>query len=95
MQHQGSPHAGAEVSRALGQIAEPVVKGKMQLLIQPGVQLIGQTVRLIRRHAGEHHLQPQMVLFVEHQAHRFVLRQQQGAALAAAGKFRADQVTFH
>ena len=47
MHHQGRTHAGAEVGGALGEVAQPVVKGEMKLGIEQGVDFVGQIIRFL------------------------------------------------
>ena len=95
MEHQARPHTGAEVGRALRQVAEPVVEGEMQAAVQGGVQLIRRPIRAVELQARLHHLDAQVVFLADHQTGAFVLRKAQDAPLFPFGKLGTYQVAFH
>ena len=55
-----------------------------------GVDFIGGVVQFVKLQAAAHHLNSQMVFFIEHNADRFVVHHQQRPPFGAACEFGAD-----
>ena len=94
MQHGADAHAGAEVGRAGGQVAELGAEGEIELALQFGVDLVDGHARPAELQAGPQGLHPQMVLLVDHHAERFLLVDDQAAAGVLGGVFAADQMAL-
>ena len=75
------------------QIAELRVKGKVQLFIQDGVQMVCLCIGAFQLHPGPEHLDAQMVLAVNQQGKALVLGDQEPAH-AIRRKVRLDKASF-
>ena len=73
VQHHAHPHAGADVRGAGREVAEPLVEGVGDLLLDQVVELVDLLPRRGQVEAALHHLDPQMVLFVDHHAELLAL----------------------
>ena len=94
MQHDGRAHGCAEICRALGQIAETLVKREIQLLIERGVNFICEDIAIHEREARFHDLDADMILLTEHDADRLIFSEHERSALADGGKFGAYQMAL-
>ena len=92
MQHDGRAHGCAEIRRALGQIAETLVKREIQLLIERGINFIGEDIAIHERETRFHDLDADMILLTEHDADRLIFSEHERSALAYGGKLGAYQM---
>ncbi len=72
VQHHAHPHPGAHVGRAGGQVAQAFVEGVIDVFFQRVIDAIDLLPRAGQVQAAVHHLDPQMVLLVDHQAELLV-----------------------
>ena len=94
MEHDGRAHAGAEVGRTLGQVAELLVEREAELSRQLVIKLVRKGVCLVGFKAVADDLQTDMILFVDHDGDGVVVAEEHGSALFLPDKIRADQVAF-
>ena len=94
MQHDGRAHGCAEIRRALGQIAETLVKREIQLLIERGVNFICEDIAVHERETRFHDLDADMILLTEHDADRLIFSEHERPALAHGSKLGAYQMTL-
>ena len=92
VQHDAHAHARADVRRAGGQIAQPLVEGVGHLLLDQVVDAVDLLPDAAQLQPALHHLDPQMVLLVDHQAELLAAVDGHGAGALALGVFAADQV---
>ena len=92
VQHHAHPHAGADVGRAGGQIAQPLVEGVGDLLLDGVVDAVDLFPDALQVEAALQDLDPQMVFLVDHEAECLVLVDGDGAAALAFGQLAADEV---
>ena len=92
VQHHADAHAGADVGRAGGQIAQPLVEGVGDLLLDQVVDAVDLLPDALQVQPALHHLDPQVVLLVDHQAELFAAVDGHGPGALALGVLAADQV---
>ena len=92
VQHHAHAHARAHVGRAGGEIAEPFVEGVGHLLLDQVVDAVDLFPDAAQVQAALHHLDPQVVLLVDHQAELLAAVDGHGAGALALGVLAADQV---
>ena len=95
MEHNRGSHACAEVCRALCKITELVIKSKFKVFIKQGVKLIGCVICLFKRQAVCDNLKSYVIFLVNHNAHAFILAQQQCSALCFANEFGTYKMSFN
>ena len=94
MQHDGRAHGCAEIRRALGQIAESLIKREIQLLIERGINFIGEDIAIHERKSRFHDLDADMILLAEHDADCLIFSEHERSALADRGKLGAYQMAL-
>ena len=92
VKHGGRAHAGADVGRAGGQVAQVLVVGEIELRFQRAVDFIDQLEGALELQAGADRLHPQVILFVHHDAQGLATIHDHGAAHAFGGVLAADEM---
>ena len=92
VQHHAHPHAGADVGGAGRQVAQPLVEGVGDLLLDQVVDAVDLLPDAVQVQPALHHLDAQVVLLVDHQAELLVAVDGHGAGALALGVLAADQV---
>ena len=90
MQHDGGAQAGADIGRAGGQVAQPLVIGERERGFDQRSDTVRGLEALPGAQARADDLQPQMVFFAHHDGHAAVFRDDQPAAVL--GELGRDQV---
>ena len=94
VQHHADPDAGADVGRAGGQVAEPLVEGVIQALFQLVIEAIDLLPDFREREPGAHHLDAEVVLLVDHDRGDLVAADGDPARAFGVHQFPADELTL-
>ena len=95
MREHGDADAGAGVGRARGQVAELIVEGVVEAAVEEVVHLVEPVEGLAEAQPRGHALQPQVILFVDHDGEAFAAPHQHAAKAPAADEIAAHQPTLH
>ena len=95
MQHLRGAHARARVRRTCSQVAKLIVKGVIHPRLQRVVDFTRDLHGPLDVGARQQHLEPDVVLFVDHDAHGVLAPQQHGGHVGAAQQVAADDVPLH
>ena len=90
--HGRGAHAGADVGRAGGEVADLGREGEVEFLLQLRVELVDGLEQRLELQAGAQRLDAEVVLLVDHDAERAVLADDEAAAGVLGGVLAADEV---
>ena len=92
VQHHAHPHARADVGRAGGQVAELLVEGVGDVLLDEVVDAVDLLPDALQVQAALHDLHAEVVFLVDHQAELLAAVDGHGAGALALGVLAADEV---
>lgn len=95
MEHGGGSHAGAQIGRAGGEVAEFGIEGEGDLFGEFVVHPIQCCERLTEVQPGADALHAEVVLLIDHDGNRLLPTDHGGAPGTFGGLFPADEVLFH
>ena len=93
--HGRGPHSGSEVGRARREVAEVRGEGVVEGILERAVELVDRRPGLLQLKARPEHLDPEVVLLVDHDRNRLVLADDDAASLLGAAQLAADQVALN
>ena len=92
VKHHADAHSGADVGRAGGQVSEGLVVSVGDLLFDQVVDPVDSIPGRFEVEPALHHLDPQVILFVDHQAEFLVAADGHRTRAAGLGQLAADQL---
>ena len=90
--HRRGAHAGADVGRARGEVADLRREGEIELLLHLGVELVDGLEQRLELQPGAQRLDAEVVLLVDHDAERAALGNDEAAAGVLRGVLAADEM---
>ena len=94
MHHRRGAHGRAEIGRTGGEVPQGRRERVVEVILQGGIQLSDRVPSLLQLEPGTEHLNPQVVLFVDHHRKSLVLADHDARATFRAAEFAADQVAL-
>jgi hypothetical protein len=93
--HRRAAHAGAEIGRAGGEVAELGREGVVEVLLEGGVELVDRGPDFLELEAGAQDLDAEVVLLVDHDDAGLILADDQARAGLGMAELAADEVALH
>src|SRR4030095_4215712 len=94
MEHGRSAHAGPDVCRASGEIAEALIVGDVEFAFESAVNLVDQFERAFQLQSRANRLHPEMLFLVNHDAERLLAIHDHRTANALGGVLATDEMAF-
>lgn len=94
MEHGGGAHAGADIGRAGGEVAEGGGERKFEFVFERGVKFVGGLPSLEQMKTGAKGLEADVILLIDHDGKGFVPVDDKATARVFGGVFTANEMFF-